>query len=271
MLCYNGYKYRLQYRIQYRLGNKNIRLLHNIGEVNMKRFIYSFIPQYVPNRIVIYTLELLRIVSTPFMTRKKIDKNKLHNIGEISKPNCEIILGKFIENQARLGSISFGNGKQTNMSYSGCEVIAVYNAQLAMGKDVSGDFLINLISYFEKKGSVLNGEFGTSPIALYRYFKKNNYNTLIQYSPNPNKINSMGKSYETFIATFYNDKFNISKMIHTVCITKNKNGEFTAHNAYIKNQNGNYTNSSPIVTLTETINQLGTNPKIICMIGIGKK
>jgi hypothetical protein len=205
------------------------------------------------------------------MTSKKINKNKSHNIDEISKPTCKLISGKYIENQAHLGLIYFGNGKHTNMSYSGCEIIAVYNAQLALGMDVSGYFLANLISYFEKKGSLLNGEFGTSPLALYRYFKKNKYHTLIQYSADTYKINSMGKSYETFIATFYNDKFDISKMIHTVCITKNKDGSFTAHNAYIKDQNGNYTNSPCTATLTETIDRLGTNPRVICMIGIGRR
>jgi hypothetical protein len=80
----------------------------------------------------------------------------------------------------------------------------------------------------------------------------------------------MGKSYETFIATFYNDKLDISKMIHTVCITKNENGSFTAHNAYIKDQSGNYTNSPWTTALTETIDRLGTNSKLICLIGIDK-
>lgn len=235
----------------------------------MKSFIYSLIPRYIPNRIVIYTLEVLGSISHPFMTRKKINKNKSHNIYEISKTTCKLVPGKFIENQAGLGAFAFGNGKHTNMSYSGCEIIAVYNALLSLGNDVSGDFVINLISHFEKKGSILNGEFGTSPMALRRYFKKNKYNTRIQYSTNPNKINSMGKSYETFIATFYNDKLDLSKMIHTVCITKNKEGSFTAHNAYIKDKDGNYTNSPWVTTLTETIDHLGKNPKLICLIGIG--
>jgi hypothetical protein len=236
--------------------------------MNNNKFIYSFIPLHIPNRIVIYALDILKTVSTPFMKRDIIKKNKLHNIDEISKINCRLIPDRFIENQAQLDNLAFGNGKHTNMSYSGCEIIAVYNVLLSLNVDVSGDFIANLISYFEKKGSILCGEFGTSPKALYKYFKRNKYKALITYSTNTQKINAIGQTHDTFIATFYNDKFDINKMIHTVCITKNENGSFTAHNAYKKDKNGNYSNTPKTATITETIDSLGTNPKLISLIGI---
>jgi hypothetical protein len=234
-------------------------------------FINSFIPLHIPNRIVVNALDIMRIFTTPFMTKAKINENKNHNINEISKTNSKIIPNRFIENQVQLGDIAFGKGKHTNMSYSGCEIISVYNALLSIGEEVSGDFIVRLISHFEKNGSVLNGEFGTSPKALYRYFKKNDYNTSITYSLNDNKINNMGQTHDTFIATFYNDKLNIQNMIHTVCISKNKHGGFVAHNAYKKDKNGNYIETPEADTLIDTINGLGSNPKLICMISIKNK
>jgi hypothetical protein len=233
-------------------------------------YLNSFIPLHISNRIVVNALDIMRAFTTPFMTKAKINENKKHNINEISKINCKIIPDRFIENQAQLGNIAFGKGKHTNMSYSGCEIISVYNALISMGEDVSGDFIVKLISHFEKKGSILNGEFGTSPKALYRYFKKHKYKAMITYTSNDDKINNIGKTHDTFIATFYNDKFNIQNMIHTVCITKNKEGQFSAHNAYKKDNNGNYTQTPTTETLTDTINSLGTNPKLISLIGISK-
>lgn len=240
----------------------------NNTDTTHKKFIYSFIPQHIPNRVVLNFLDVLRTFSHIFMSRKKIESNFRHNQAKLAKSNEYVAEGEYIENQAQWRNVAFGAGKKSDMAYSGCEIIAVYNALLALKATMSKNTMPQLISYFEKKGSVLLGSFGTSPKALYRYFSDNHYAVEMCDKSDPGIINALGGKYTVFLVSFYNDKYNIKNMIHTVCITKNELGQYTAHNAYTTDKNGKFTHTAEHDTLSQMTDSLGINPKVICIIGI---
>ncbi len=181
----------------------------------MADFFKSLIPG-LPNSLVVGALRFFSIFSI-------IPKRKRKNHFE---ENLNKDKGEYVEDQNLLKAMPFGN---TDMAYAGCEVIAVYNLLKYLGEYTG---LNSLIEIFEKRGVVFNGWFGTSPYALYRYFKKNGYDVI---------CGSTGKDFErisedsrAFIITFYNDSKNIMKMIHTVCVTRNEEGLFVPHNCYCK-------------------------------------
>ena len=53
-----------------------------------------------------------------------------------------------------------------NMSYSGCEIIAAFNAKKVFGFPGTAEEMAELIYEFESCGAALWGEFGTSPAAI---------------------------------------------------------------------------------------------------------
>ena len=120
-----------------------------------------------------------------------------------------------------------------------------------------------------KYGVALNGEFGVSPDAIKDYFNQNGYNTKITTTTNVIEINNIGKNYDTVIATVYNDKNDITQMIHTVCITK-QNGEYVIHNAYEYDSvlNKYIEKADKYKTLEDAITNIGSNSVSISIIGI---
>lgn len=48
-------------------------------------------------------------------------------------------------------------------------------------------------------------------------------------------INYIGNDFCAIIVTAYNNKNDITDMIHTVYITRRENGEYVIHNGYRKN------------------------------------
>ena len=118
-------------------------------------FFKALIPG-LPNFLVVGALRFFSIFS--YIPKKK---RILH-----FKENKDKDKGEYIEDQNLLKSLPFGS---TDMAYAGCEVIAVYNLLKTLGEYTG---LNDLIEAFEKKGSVFNGYFGTSPYALYTFLKK---------------------------------------------------------------------------------------------------
>jgi ATP-binding cassette subfamily B protein len=246
------------------LSSKVFKTKHT--DASRGKIIYSFIPQHISNKMVLHFFDALWKASHIFMSRKKIEYNFNHNRDELQKMN--VAKQAYIEKQAQWKNVAFGSGKKSDMAYSGCEIIAVYNALLALKANISQNTMPELISYFERNGAVLLGTFGTSPRALYRYFYRNHYDAVIDDTTENDRINAIGEKYDVFLASFYNDKYNINNMIHTVCITKDMSGKYTAHNAYTRDINGGFTHTAEYDTLAEMINSLGSNPKVICTIGI---
>ena len=132
--------------------------------------------------------------------------------------------GGYIEDQGLFSKLRYG---KYSLSYCGCGVIAVYNALLALGQILPSD-LPEIIEHFELSGAVFSGKFGTSPRAGYDYIK--NISKLnVKMSLKSREFSQIAEESRVLILTFFNDRKNPFKMLHTVCITKEDG--FVVHNS----------------------------------------
>ncbi|MBO6016029.1 MAG: hypothetical protein J6P60_05520 [Lachnospiraceae bacterium] len=178
---------------------------------------------------------------------------------------------RYLEYQSRMNTLSYGTtrpgldrllfgGKETlNAGLNSCEVIAVYNALTALEDNVQTSFP-ELLSYFERKGMVLSGYFGTAPDSIHAYLRKH-YQTkmIIGRWIRPESLQKLAAEYTVFIMTVYNDKTDITKEIHTMCITA-KNGRYHVHNS------GMRSSFKSLSLAIESYNDKKARP--ICVIGI---
>lgn len=176
----------------------------------------------------------------------------------------------YIENQNVWQEVKFG---ASDMRYSGCEIIAVYNALRALGEPVSERTVVDLIALYEQDGAVLGGKFGTSPYALEEYFKRNGYDVIMTTGREPSEINRIGERCDTVIVNAYNNRNDITAMIHTVSITREREGTYSVHNAYYidnkKAGNDKYASKDGYGTLQEAIDAISKYaPLSIAVIGI---
>ena len=186
----------------------------------MIRIIKEFIPG-LPNSLVVGALRFFSLFS--FISKRRRQENSRTN-GEILGKESYTGKDGFIEDQHAMKPLMFG---RTDMAYAGCEIIAVYNALLSLGykKD-----LTELISIFEKRGSVFGGRFGTSPYSLYRYLSETVGN--VRFSFKRKDFERIAEESRVFIITYYNDAKDIMQQIHTVCVTKDAEDVMKPHNAY---------------------------------------
>lgn len=242
----------------------------------------SFIPRHMRNSTVMAVYDLLRR-KTNRISENVIHRNAEENMRLLYSQNglytpqnvAGWVMDKnvYIENQAQWEKIRFGNGKKSNMSYSGCGVIAVYNALAALRENVSLDTIIGLISVFERDGAILNGRFGIAPSSIYDYFRDRGFETTIVIDNDMEKINNIEKCYKAAIITAYNNKNDITDMIHTVCMSKRENGEYVIHNGYRKNAlSGTWEEfKTGIFTLADAIPKIGRDSAAISIIGINAR
>lgn len=234
----------------------------------IKNSLASFIPRHVSNRISLRIYQILTIVPVPRKTRVN---NYSSNVVELNKTKWDFwtIPTALIENQSEWGKIMFGAGPHHNMKYSGCEIMATFNAQKVLTKTGSPEFMAALISEYEARGAARRGEFGVSPRAIETYFKKHGF-MVTATDKNENKSLEMVESQsQVLIATVYNDANDIMKQIHTVCITKEAGNKYVLHNAYRRDNDGAYIASSPYATLSDAIGHIsGYEAKLIYLIGI---
>jgi len=166
----------------------------------------------------------------------------------------------YIEDQNNYNDLKFG---KVTMQYSGCEIIATYNALFSLAGNVSID-LEKMILDFEKNAMVLSGKFGSSPKAISKYFKSMGYITKL--TTKEFEFSEISEEFDSLILTFYNDRNDITRQIHTVCITK-KDNLFTAHNVYC---NGMAT--KPYTSIQHLIADLNYGKaKAISLIGLKAK
>ena len=209
------------------------------------------------------------------ISSKTIESNAEWNVKELTQTdeNGESIYipkaGSYIENQSQWENVKFGCSPNSNMSYSGCEIIATYNALSALGESTSADTMVNMISTYEKDGAALFGEFGTSPHAIENYMKDAGYQVQTTTSTDAEKINAIGDNSDVIIATVYNDKNDITRQIHTVCITKTPEGNYVAHNTG-KTSGTDYIASDIVKTLNNALEQISADSQAINIIGIKK-
>lgn len=208
-----------------------------------KEWAYRYVPNHVDDQTLLLVLTLLSAHSlSPKVSQQHLESNteaweeylKLHpddyyiehqedmrDKGDPQKPN-----------NIKDG-LHYGNHEAY---YNSCEVIAVYNALLALHDGNSPTGFPELLCTFEQGGICADGEFGTAPTALYVYFEKRGYEAkmLSGKQIKDSKLNNMQKEYDTYILTAYNDGDDLGEMIHTVSITAEAiDGEtkYQIHNA----------------------------------------
>lgn len=241
------------------------------GERFMKsrKFFVSFIPKHVSNRALLNIYHALTLFKVPHRIR---EKNYTVNCEQLNREKWDIWKSSsaYIENQNEWKNIRFGMGLHHNMSYSGCEIIASYNAWKALKGSGTPEQMAKLILDYETHGAALWGEFGTSPYAIAKYFKKNGFSVTAAYGDDYTAVDAIDDKYKVMIATVYNDRNDISKQVHTVCITVDSKKEYILHNAYLINKSGDYVESVPYATLADAIGHISRfEPKLIYLIGIG--
>ena len=233
----------------------------------IKQFLVSFIPRHVGNNVVLTVYHLLALIPVPQKIRKK---NHNHNAIWLKDAKWDFLTvpSAYIENQNEWGEILYGRGSHHNMKYSGCEIIATFNALKALGKADSPDFMAELISEYERHGAALWGEFGVSPLAICAHLKRQGLSVVTAKKDDDKSLDMADSRCRVFIVTVYNDAKDITAQIHTVCITKEENG-YILHNTYRKNQKGVYAASIAYATLKGAISHIsGQEVKMIYLIGI---
>lgn len=234
----------------------------------MKKFIKAFIPKYISNRIVVYIYNILKIC-TNHINKKVIEENASYNKSELlTGKYMSLDRTEFIENQKEWKKIKFGQGKRTNMEYSGCGIIAVYNALVALGINPDIDTMVGLISGFELDGAVMNGGFGISPMSVRKFFIKEGYDVNMITTKNKEKIDRFGEQHNVFVATVYNDKKDILEMLHTVCITKDSGNKYIVHNCSYWNENRYMAKSINYTGLSNVISDIKRASSAVAVIGI---
>lgn len=235
----------------------------------IRSFMISFIPKYVSSRVFLNVYQMLSFIKVP---RRIREKNYTVNCGRLCGMNDSFwnSPSDYIENQDEWKDIRFGAGRHHNMSYSGCEIIASFNASKALLGFASPDQMAQLIYDYEAHGAALLGEFGTSPRAVERYFRKKDFAVAAAYGEDLTEVERIGSSYRVMIATVYNDKDDITKEVHSVCITVDSEKRYILHNAYVKNAKGAYVESVPYKSITDAVRHISRyEPKLIYLIGIG--
>lgn len=176
-----------------------------------------------------FIVTFYKIVSFFSHIKKTVIHTNLNKNGELI--NLISFPESFIEDQSSFKNFCFGN---KDLSYSGCGVIAVYNALFALNKTNNRLDFLSLISIFEKNGTPFNGLIGISPFAVYSFFKSRNYTTEKITSSDKNKINNFSSKYDYFICLIYNDSRKIKSGLHYLFIEKkqaeNNNFTFISHN-----------------------------------------
>ena len=235
-----------------------------------KRFWASFIPRYISNKIVV---RLYHVLSWIRVRRFVREKNYVHNLKQLREMDRALWTDPHvcIENQVQWENVRFGAGRHHSMCYSGCEIIAVFNARKRLYGSMAPEELADLIRRFEAKGAALRGEFGTSPLALARYLKSSGMEVRTSYGKQ-RSVEEIERESAVMIATVYNDGNDITKQIHTVCITRDVSGGYVLHNAYCRDKTGRYTESISYPTLREAITHIsGYGAKLLYLIGINRK
>ncbi len=222
------------------------------------------IPSFVPNVIALALFSIIAFFSGPVKNRIR----ELHfeeNTRLLAERSDELFKGKrHIENQADWSEVRFGSHKKSNMSYSGCEIIATYNALHSLSDDDFG--MPALIRYFEQKGIALKGGFGITPAAAIKFFRRRGYEVKRITTRNKEAIDLLGGQYQTFIVTFYWNVDNIKDQLHTVNISKEPDG-FYIHNNYCKGEGG-FTRQGAYKSLGEAVQKLGKKTVPMVVIGI---
>ncbi len=236
--------------------NKALNINFNSTRAELFQKILAFIPGQISNKTVIDAFELMR--KHQKMSGKKYD-NQADNEKAFAAHKTSIEKNRgYVEDQNTYTDLKYG---KSTVQAAGCEIIAAYNALFNLhGKQLFD--LSELISVFEKDGMIFDGSFGTSPRAAVDFFKGKGYQAELE--TDEQKFDTLGKNFHSFILTMYNDAKDISQEVHTINISKDKNGKYTAHNTYCDGKV-----VGPFNSVSETIANINSGKaKGISLIGI---
>ena len=227
----------------------------------------GFIPKYISNDTFIAFYEFLRKLGKALhgaYKRNEGDFRKALNDRQalIRLKERTARTSGYIEDQFNYLDLRYG---KYSVGYCGCEVIALYNALRSLKKLGTLEFK-ELLVEFERDGIVLSGKFGSSPKAIADYLKKRGYR--IETTTHIEEFEAVAGRSKTLILVYYNDGRDITKMVHTINISKENDyrGEeaYVAHNAYTGGRA-----SLPQRNISELIASLAKgHAKGIYMIGI---
>ncbi|SDB02275.1 ABC transporter ATP-binding protein [Butyrivibrio sp. INlla16] len=225
----------------------------------------KIIPRFVPNSVVLALFSIIAFFSGP--VKKRIRELHFRENSRLFSEHAERFLKNtgHIENQSEWTGVLFGTHKKSDMSYSGCEIIATYNALRSLGD--KSDTIPYLIRYFEQKGIALKGGFGITPSAPCKFFRSRGFEVKKLTTRKKEDINSFGERYRTFIVTFYWNVNNIKDQLHTVNISKEADG-FYIHNNYFRAKGGGYSRQGAYSSLAEAIDNLGANAVPLAIVCI---
>ena len=235
----------------------------------------GLIPRFVPSRLVCLAMRGLSALGGRIPERTRLDHldentSVIGRDGHLSGKSTD---RHFIENQAELKRISFGASGRglTDLSYSGCGAIAVWNAITALGiKAPNGDVpdLPRIIYDFEKRYTVRRGRWGSVPTAAASFFKRfPGLSVRVVYGKDAGRLQRLSDSSDVCIVTAFNDINDIRKMVHTVCIEKRPEG-FVIHNGY-RNVSGRFVESDPYPVFADAVRHIGGGSSVpIVTVGI---
>lgn len=241
--------------------------IHSITDNFLTKGSYAI--THIPNCCMVKILSFLTLVK---ISGKRRNENHAANREVLEAAAAEkegfFSPNHFIENQSEWGNVRFG---LSTMAYSGCEIMAVYNALLDLGNEMTAQDMAEMISEFERKGATRRGKWGCAPRYIYKYLVRRGYRVTMTTCADPDTINAVGENSKSVIITSYNDRNDIRRMIHTISITKDDLGNYILHNDY-KRTNGRYTAYSatpPIKSLWDVIGAMSQGQAApICVIGI---
>lgn len=205
-------------------SNTPSKLETRIANSSFLRMLCLQIPRKIKNRTILRFFDLLRHFhrksASTYQTHEHVNRDafKRHLM-------CIEQAGGYIEDQSNYEDMAYG---KATVRYSGCEIIAVYNALTQLHTKLTPS-LPDLISHFERDGIVLRGTFGTSPRAISDYFIAHGFK--VETTFHQREFARIADDHATLILTMYNNGENLLDKIHTIFISHDEDG-YTAHNVY---------------------------------------
>ncbi|MCR5799013.1 MAG: hypothetical protein K6G69_02965 [Lachnospiraceae bacterium] len=216
---------------------------------NLIHRLAGWIPTHVSVKVIIAVYWLMDKLM--FIGKKRRREHRENNLAVLTGADSPMKDG-FIENQHSWDRVLLG---KTTMAEAGCEIMAVYNALLALGLGKGPELISELIERFEKHGAALHGRIGTSPLELRSYLKKRGIKT--KWSHDADRTDPETK---VAIVMLYNNRDDLFDMIHTITYTKDETAGFVPHNTWH--------NKPGYPTLKEAIEGSGLKTKVICIMEI---
>ena len=131
-----------------------------------------------------------------------------------------------------------------NMSFNGCECIAIYNSMIYLGNSQKFNDVVN---WCENNILWLGGLFGCKPKKAGEYYKEQGYLTTEINKPTSEDLSDLLNDNDAVIFSYWNGSSYLSSL-HTILIVKNEDGSYETWNLWndLTNETGGYDFSADI-------------------------